>query len=326
MAVINGTAGNDTLKGGTGSDTIYGYAGDDRIDGGSGGDVMYGGAGNDTYIVDNSYDQVIEYENQGIDRVRTTVNGYRLPDNVEILEMVDHYQMLSGYGNNLDNVVYGNSYNNYIETGDYGNDLIYGGAGNDTISAGYGDDTIYGGLGDDSILGSNGNDYIEGNEGNDYISAGSGSDTIKGGAGNDTLSIGGGANAFVEMDGGTGDDTMYISGSGHFDVIDESGFDTLKIWQNKANIALFMEDGDLVIDAGAAAGTTVVNIKDQSSGAIDVLYCSDNSYLTSSTINQLIQDMSAYATQQGITISSVEDVKANADLMHLINSSWTAAA
>ena len=58
MAVINGTAGNDTLKGGTGSDTIYGYAGDDRIDGGSGGDVMYGGAGNDIYIVANSYDKV----------------------------------------------------------------------------------------------------------------------------------------------------------------------------------------------------------------------------------------------------------------------------
>ena len=50
MAIINGTAANDTLTGGAGSDVITGHAGDDRLIGGDGNDTLKGGAGNDKLL------------------------------------------------------------------------------------------------------------------------------------------------------------------------------------------------------------------------------------------------------------------------------------
>lgn len=47
-SVILGTAGNDTLSGGTGTDTLDGAAGNDRLSGGDGADILIGGTGNDT--------------------------------------------------------------------------------------------------------------------------------------------------------------------------------------------------------------------------------------------------------------------------------------
>ena len=50
MAVINGTAGNDTIPGTPADDTINGLAGNDTIDGGAGNDSISGGTGNDLLL------------------------------------------------------------------------------------------------------------------------------------------------------------------------------------------------------------------------------------------------------------------------------------
>jgi RTX calcium-binding nonapeptide repeat (4 copies) len=50
MAIFNGTAGNDTLIGGGGDDTLNGFAGNDTVVGGKGTDTAFLGAGNDTFI------------------------------------------------------------------------------------------------------------------------------------------------------------------------------------------------------------------------------------------------------------------------------------
>ncbi|WP_425349965.1 calcium-binding protein, partial [Rhizobium acidisoli] len=47
MAVITGTAGNDTLNGTTGEDQISGLDGNDVLIGGAGADQLIGGAGMD---------------------------------------------------------------------------------------------------------------------------------------------------------------------------------------------------------------------------------------------------------------------------------------
>ncbi|URK87009.1 hypothetical protein LP421_24230 [Rhizobium sp. RCAM05350] len=56
MAIINGTAGNDTRTGTTGSDEIYGLAGNDTLNGGGTAtindfDFLDGGAGNDALTI-----------------------------------------------------------------------------------------------------------------------------------------------------------------------------------------------------------------------------------------------------------------------------------
>jgi RTX calcium-binding nonapeptide repeat (4 copies) len=47
---INGTAGNDTLRGGARADTLDGKGGDDRLFGAGGNDVLVGGRGNDLLV------------------------------------------------------------------------------------------------------------------------------------------------------------------------------------------------------------------------------------------------------------------------------------
>jgi serralysin len=114
IAVIMGTAGNDTLTGtavvsSTGQ-TIYGLAGNDTLTAGTGGntvldggdgndtlidagaaaaagivDTMIGGAGDETYVVTRANDVIVEQPNGGTDTVRTNLSTYVMPDNVENL-------------------------------------------------------------------------------------------------------------------------------------------------------------------------------------------------------------------------------------------------
>ncbi|WP_349747501.1 calcium-binding protein, partial [Pseudomonas frederiksbergensis] len=58
MAVINGTAGTDTLVGTSGADELYGFAGNDSLSGGDGNDLLDGGAGADVLNGGNGVDTV----------------------------------------------------------------------------------------------------------------------------------------------------------------------------------------------------------------------------------------------------------------------------
>ena len=88
--------------------------------------------------------------------------------------------------------------------------------------------------------------------------------------------------------------------------------------------------GDLFVDYGEDAGNDIIQIENQksSSYAIESFKVTDESgetyLLTSDDINKLIQDMSAYAADNGISINSAADVKENPDLMNLVANSWAA--
>ena len=76
------------------------------------------------------------------------------------------------------------------------------------------------------------------------------------------------------------------------------------------------------------AGDDVIQKQNNSNYAIESFELGDDTgaiqMLTSEDINKIIQDMSAYAADNGISISSVADVKENPDLMNLVANSLAA--
>ena len=128
-------AGNDHAAMGDGNDSVLGHAGDDSIDGGAGADTLRGGDGLDTL-----------HGGDGADRM----------------------------------------------AGDSGNDLMAGGTGADSLLGGGGDDTLSGysdtHSAEASMTAIDGADTLSGGDGNDALIIGHG-DTATGGAGADRFKI-----------------------------------------------------------------------------------------------------------------------------------------
>ncbi|WP_394753884.1 beta strand repeat-containing protein [Crenothrix sp.] len=128
----------------TDDDYLIGTSGDDIITGGDGPtiayiadglDIMQGGAGDDQYIVNNTTgsDVIIEYANEGVDTVFSSVN-YILPSEVE--NIVASMGAVTLTGNLKDNIIDGSN-NGAVDT-------LVGLAGNDTYILDAGDKVIEG--------------------------------------------------------------------------------------------------------------------------------------------------------------------------------------
>ncbi|QAU34865.1 calcium-binding protein [Janthinobacterium sp. 17J80-10] len=184
-----------------------------------------GGTGNDTFVLDNPNDTVVEAANQGVDTVQTPFS-HSLGANVENLTLTGVFNITTGFGNALNNLMQGNSGNNYLY-GQDGNDTLDGGAGEDWIDGENGADLLRGGAGNDTLSGGSGEDLLYGDGGDDLLNGGNGNDTIQGGVGNDTL-IGGGDYNYLA--GGVGDDTFQVLGgawNSNVSELAEEGIDTL---------------------------------------------------------------------------------------------------
>jgi Ca2+-binding RTX toxin-like protein len=228
--VIHGAAGDFTLTGNYGNDTL--------IDGG-GHNVMYGGAGDDIYAVQSAGAVVVENPNEGTDQVQTYLPYYVLTANVENLTLVgsgDH----TGIGNDLNNVIIGGTGNDYL-IGLDGNDTLIDGSGLNTLQGGKGDDIYAVQSNADTVFefANEGTDQVQtfltsytlspnvenltftgggtinhvgtGNELNNVIIGNTGDDVLDGKAGNDTLTGGAGADQFVfstAITGGNNVDTV----------------------------------------------------------------------------------------------------------------------
>jgi Ca2+-binding RTX toxin-like protein len=162
--VIYGFGGNDYLEGGNEYDQLYGGEGDDFLDAGRNHDDVYGGPGDDYYLIygDEAAAQDTLHENsgEGFDWVRSSQNGYTLPDNIEgMLLHIDGGGGMAydGNGNGLDNVIVGQELNNHIR-GLGGDDLLVGMGGSDMLEGGDGADWLDGGAGNDRLDGGSGFD------------------------------------------------------------------------------------------------------------------------------------------------------------------------
>ncbi|MBB5765749.1 Ca2+-binding RTX toxin-like protein [Methylorubrum rhodesianum] len=220
--------GNDLdnlLNSGDGDDTLYGGAGNDSFFAGNGNDTLYGGTGDDSYRIESTDDRVIEAAGEGTDLIRTTLNRYVLPDNVENLSFAGGPVSFSGTGNALANAI----------TGGSGQDVLDGGAGADTLTGAAGNDTyivddpgdvvvelVNGGIDtvrttlagywladnvDTLVFVGLGSFSGVGNALDNAMTGGAGADTLDAKSGNDTLDGGAGADRMI---GGLGDDTFLV--------------------------------------------------------------------------------------------------------------------
>jgi Ca2+-binding RTX toxin-like protein len=210
--IIDGGAGNDTIKApqGTGKAIIYGGTGDDILEGGAGEDHIFGGPGTDTIKGHGGNDFLFGDEG-------TLVRGTSGNGSVTVT-------VGSTDGNDT---IFGEADDGDTLFGSAGRDFIFGAGGKDTIRGGGGNDVIFGDSGqvlfsnatlalvdgadgtpavqgteagkrgdadnlkgddgDDFVFGGVGDDRIDGGEGRDFLFGETGKDTIKGGGGDDDL-------------------------------------------------------------------------------------------------------------------------------------------
>lgn len=132
-----GSRGNDTIDGGTGSDSV-GYGADES-------DSLYG------VIVNLSAASITV---SGIAVAASTArDNWRGIDTLKNIENV--------YGSHLGDYILGSASNNLSLSGSDGNDTINGGAGNDGLNGDNGNDLLIGGVGRDWLNGGAGSDTFD---------------------------------------------------------------------------------------------------------------------------------------------------------------------
>ena len=168
---VQGTAGDDSLAGGSDPTAWHLEGGGDHLTGSSGSDYADLGVGNDNAAMDDGNDSVLGHAGED------SIDGGLGADT---LRGGDGLDTLHG-GDGADRMA-----------GDSGNDLMAGGAGADSLLGGGGDDTLSGYSDTDSAEASltaiDGADTLSGGDGNDTLIIGHG-DTATGGAGADRFEI-----------------------------------------------------------------------------------------------------------------------------------------
>jgi parallel beta-helix repeat protein len=209
MTTVQGTAGNDTLLGGTASEIFYGVAGNDTINGGAGGDILVGGAGIDKLTGGTGADtfrfvaQSDSYRN-ATTSFDDTITDFDVTQDKIDLAGLGFTGLGNGRGGTLQVSYSATNDRTYIKDYDAdasGNrfELILSGNLASTLTAGnfIFNRVITGTSGSDSLLGSDSADTLLGLAGNDSLSGGAGDDKLDGGAGMDTLTGGAGVDVFV---------------------------------------------------------------------------------------------------------------------------------
>lgn len=326
--------GNDTINGGEGNDTIYAGTGNDTIKGGAGNDFINGTTGSDTYLFNlgDGSDTIIDTSAYGSSDIDTLVFGTGITkENLQIIR--DNYDLLLQVNDNDSIRVkywFGSDQRNTLEsivfadqttlTTDQINNLaiVKGSAGNDWISGiDYMNDHMYGFAGNDGLYGYGGNDTLDGGDDNDILNGGAGNDTLIGGTGSDNLNGGAGSDTYV-FTAGDGNDTITDwsqYGSNDADTISFGAGIT------KNDVRFIMKNGSLLI--GYAQNDTInVQYAQNTQAQIEKFTLTDGNYLTSNDINVIIQSMNAYATDHGMSITSLDTVKNNQALMNIVAAGW----
>ena len=279
---INADNGNNILSSGAGNDIINANDGNDTLNGGAGNDTLNGGAGSNVYGFSNNWGSDLINPTSGLDTVDLSAVTASL-----------NVTLWSTAGNEVSDGLNTMNWNGVIAN-------INLGSGNDVLNADNGHN---------SILGGAGNDVLNGNGGNDTLNSGAGNDTLNGGIGNDwyRFALGDGQDLIQEND----------STSGNLDTV------RFNNTVNKSNVAFFMLNGNLQMGyVGNSADLITVQGQNTASGSVERFQASDGTYMTNADVNAVIQSMTTYATNNGISLTSLNDVKNNTGLMSLVAAGW----
>lgn len=242
--------------------------------------------------------------------------------------------------NGVDSLLIGSNYSDTL-TGASGNDILLGSSNNDRLIGNAGNDLLLGGSGNDILVGSSGKDTLYGDSGNDTLDAKEGDDNLLGGIGSDSLYAGSGADKLSGgagsdyLQGGIGNDTYYFNVGDGKDVIEdttfsfcswntpEGGNDTIVFGKGieKEDVTFLMQCGNLSIKYGDKE-SVVISGQNNDASAINRFELSDGSYLSSNDVESIIHQMSAYAKDHGIYISSNSNIENNQALMQIVSSGW----
>lgn len=135
VAISDGAADTTVINKGTIDGNVFLGAGDDvfntrngKFDG-----LVNGGDGNDTYIIGDTFTNIVEQPGFGYDKVKSTVS-FTLGENLEDL-ILQGKKNASATGNEGNNTITGNKGDNVL-TGMDGDDYLIGGKGNDRLFGG----------------------------------------------------------------------------------------------------------------------------------------------------------------------------------------------
>lgn len=236
---VYGTNGVDTIGGGTGDDWLYGSGGDDLLAGFDGVDRLFGDAGNDTFaFVTNADAGDFVDGGSGTDVVKNfsgsnmVLTGDLARWQVEAIDAVGK-AIVGTSGSETMNFSRFTLLNVEKIDGGTGNDVITGTAGADKISGDVGNDTIVGGAGDDIILG------------------GAGTDLLIGGAGKDTFIYVGGSEADIVQD--------FEGGAGAGDRLDFSRLGSAFNTYGEVMAVASQSGANLVFNFAAGHSLTLLN-------------------------------------------------------------------
>ena len=150
--------------------------------------------------------------------------------------------------------------------------------------------------------GTDANYMIVGSTGNDTIGAGNGNNTLEGRAGNDRL------------EGGRDNDTyIFGRGDGAVTIYDNHGNDTIKFKEgiSKEDLTFMFNGNNLSIRYGEGDSITVNNYVNNPAYQIEKIELKGGNFITNSQINKIIQDINAYAKDNGITGISHDAIRNN---------------
>ncbi len=150
-----GTAGDDLVLSGSGTQTVDGGAGDDLFVTGTG-DSFDGGDGNDTLDIksNSSASSTVDFSTGLVTWAGGDTASFSNVENI-----VANWQTQT---------IFGDDANNVFDAGS-DDDELHGAGGNDTLLGGSGDDALFGDDGDDTLTGGGGHDTYDGGLGFDTV-------------------------------------------------------------------------------------------------------------------------------------------------------------